>query len=178
MTDNTASHPAGSEFSRPVECARMGDGTRHLVADENERAALATRFGLVSVGRLEADITLDAEGETVTATGTLRADFVQSCAVSGDDLPVSVAEPLTFRFVPAGTYRPDEEVELDAEDCDEIEYAGGTFDLGEAIAQSLALAIDPYATGPTAEQARQKAGLLGEEQAGPFAALAALKPKE
>lgn len=178
MNDNTTPHHAGSEFSRPVECARMGDGTRHLVADESERAALAARFGLVSVGRLEADIALDAEGETVMATGTLRADFVQSCAVSGDDLPVSVAEPLAFRFVPAGTYRPDEEVELSAEDCDEIEYTGGTFDLGEAIAQSLALLIDPYATGPNAEEARQKHGLRGEDQAGPFAALAALKPKE
>ena len=48
-------------------------------------------------------------------------------------------------------------------------------DVGEAVAQSLALAIDPFAVGPDAERARQQAGLLDEGQAGPFAALAALK---
>lgn len=172
MNDNT---PSTNEFSRPVELARMGDGTRHLVADEAERAALARRFGLVSVGKLEADITLTADGDVVTANGTLQAEFVQSCAISGDDLPVSVTEPLAFRFTPAGQYRPDEEIELSEDDCDAIDYTGGAFDLGEAIAQSLALTIDPYATGPGAQQAREKAGLLTEEQTGPFAALAALK---
>ena len=172
MNDNTADH---TEFSRPVERARMGDGLRHLVADANERAALARRFGLVSVDRLDANITLDAQGDVVTATGTMRADFVQSCAVSGDDLPVSVEEPVAFRFVPHGTYHPDEEVELSEDDCDSIEYNGVAFDLGEAIAQGLALAIDPYATGPNADQARKDAGLLDESQTGPFAALAALK---
>ena len=49
------------------------------------------------------------------------------------------------------------------------------FDLGEAVAQDLALAIDPYAVGPGAERARKEAGLLDEAAAGPFAALEALK---
>lgn len=172
MTDTI---PTSSEFSRPVELARMGDGARHLVADEAELSALARRFDLVSVGKLEAHITLVVDGDVVTANGTMKADFVQSCAISGDDLPVSVNETLAFRFTPAGKYRPDEEVELSEDDCDAIEYTGGSFDLGEAIAQSLALTIDPYATGPGAQQAREKAGLLTEEQSGPFAALAALK---
>jgi hypothetical protein len=43
------------------------------------------------------------------------------------------------------------------------------------VAQSLALAIDPYAVGPNAEQARKDGGLLDPGAAGPFAALAALK---
>ena len=171
----TEQAPGPNEFSRMVERARMGDGIRHLEADAAERTALARRFGLVSVDRLEADLALADEGETVTATGTLRARFVQSCAVSGEDLPVEVEEPVMFRFVPAGSYRPDEEVELSEEDCDTIEYTGGAFDLGEAVAQTMALAIDPYATGPNAEKARKDAGLLDEGQAGPFAALAGLK---
>ena len=48
-------------------------------------------------------------------------------------------------------------------------------DPGEAVAQSLALAIDPFAEGPGAEEARRRAGILSESAAGPFAALAALK---
>ena len=171
---NEGSNPAG-EFSRMVERARLGDGTRKLVADAAELAALARRFALVSVDRLEAEMTLVVDDEAVIASGTMHADFVQSCAVSGDDLPVNVSEPVSFRFEPAGSYRPDEEVELSEGDCDTIEYDGVAFDLGEAIAQSMALTIDPYATGPNADRARKEAGLLSEDQAGPFAALAALK---
>jgi hypothetical protein len=53
------------------------------------------------------------------------------------------------------------------------------FDLGEAVAQTLGLAIDPYAEGPNADAARKAAGIVAEgEQDGPMAALlAALKPK-
>ena len=93
---------------------------------------------------------------------------MQSCAVSGDDLPARIDEPVDLRFVPAAASHA-EEMELAAEDLDEIEYDDGHFDLGEALAQSLALGIDPYAVGPDAEAARRKAGLTGEGQAGPLA---------
>jgi len=164
------------EFSRPIDI-RQAEGKRvTLSANEAERAALAARFGLVRIDRLDAEVTLDREGSNVNANGTLSADIVQSCAVSAEDLPVEVREDLSFRFVPqALDHQPDEEVEIDAEDCDEIEYSGTCFDLGEAVAQSLTLAIDPFAVGPEAERTRQEASLLGEEEAGPFAALAALK---
>jgi uncharacterized metal-binding protein YceD (DUF177 family) len=104
----------------------------------------------------------------------LSAEIVQTCAVSGDDLPATIAEAISLRFVPE-TAVEEEEVELEEEDLDEIPYAGTAFDLGEAVAQSLALAIDPYATGPDAERVRQEKGLAGEAASGPFAALAALK---
>jgi hypothetical protein len=39
----------------------------------------------------------------------------------------------------------------------------------------LALVLDPYPRGPDAEAALKAAGVLSEEQAGPFAALAKLK---
>ena len=68
-----------------------------------------------------------------------------------------------------------EEVELDEGELDEIPFEGHLFDLGEAVAQSLALAIDPYAEGPNAERVRKEAGLLDEAASGAFAALAALK---
>ena len=109
------------------------------------------------------------------ATGRLRADIVQSCAVSGEDLPVGIDEPLALRFVPETDHPPEQDSELDPGPWDEIEYAGESFDLGEAVAQTLALAIDPFAIGPEAERARREAGLLDEAATGPFAALAALK---
>lgn len=166
------------EFSRSFDVRQVEGKSVRLVANEEERAALARRFALVSIGKVEADILLEREGTAVKAKGRLSADIVQSCAVSGDDLPVTIDEELSFRFVPeASGHSPDEEIELDADDLDEIEYSGTHFDLGEAVAQSLALAIDPFATGPGAEEARQRAGIVGEEASGPFAALAALKKK-
>lgn len=161
------------EFSRPFDIRQLDHRAVQLVADQAERTALARRFGIVRIDRLEAEVVLERAGEALNAAGTLSADIVQSCAVSAEDLPVEIREPLTFRFVPdTAPHRPDEEVELDADELDEIEFSGTTIDLGEAVAQSVALAIDPFATGPQAEAARK---LLDEGSASPFAALAALK---
>jgi uncharacterized metal-binding protein YceD (DUF177 family) len=158
------------EFSRPFDVRQLDHRTVTLVADEHERAALARRFGLVRIDRLEAEIVFERNGDALEASGKLEADIVQSCAVSAEDLPVALREPVSLRFVPAAKGPPDEEVELD-----EIEFTGASIDLGEAVAQSVALAIDPFATGPDAEEARR---LLRDESNSPFAALAALNPKK
>jgi uncharacterized metal-binding protein YceD (DUF177 family) len=162
------------EFSREVDPRHLPAQPLELAATPDECRALARRFGLVKIERLKATLALAHHGEAVAADGRMSAAIVQSCAISGEDLPVAIDEPLHFRFVPE---RPveEEEIELGAEELDEIPYDGQTIDVGEAVAQSLALAIDPYATGPQAERARQEAGLSDEAPSGPFAALAALK---
>jgi uncharacterized metal-binding protein YceD (DUF177 family) len=162
------------EFPRLIDRRHLTAQPVELVANQAEREALARRFGLVSIGRLHATLSLEADGDAVVATGALSAEIVQTCAVTGDDLPVKIDEPLHLRFVP-GAAAEEEEIELEESELDEIPYSGTAFDLGEAVAQSLALAIDPYATGPNAEQVRQEKGLSGEAASGPFAALAALK---
>jgi uncharacterized metal-binding protein YceD (DUF177 family) len=159
-----------NEFARMIDLREIGNDPVVLTATPAECAALAARFELVSVERLGATVELVPVGKDVTANGRLTASIVQRCAVSGEDLAVSIDEPLTLRFVPA---RPatSADVELTAEELDELEYEGTAIDLGEAVAQSLALAIDPFAVGPAAEEARRKAGLLGENANNPFAAL-------
>jgi uncharacterized metal-binding protein YceD (DUF177 family) len=147
-----------------------------IEASAEERAGLAARFGLGAVERLRAEIALEAKPRAIRATGRLTAQIMQPCAISGEDFPVTIDEPVDLRFVednqrPA---TPAEEIELEADDCDEIEYAGDMFDLGEAVAQTLGLAIDPYAEGPNADAARAAAGIVQEgEQDGPLAALLA-----
>jgi uncharacterized metal-binding protein YceD (DUF177 family) len=163
-----------AEFSRPIDRRHLTAQPTKLTASEDERAALAKRFGLVRVDGLEAEVSLEADGEAVNASGRLRAQIVQSCAISGEDLPVTIDEPLVLRFVPAQAIE-DEELELEESQLDEVPFTGHLFDLGEAVAQSLALAIDPYAVGPNAEQARKNAGLSDQAASGPFAALAGLK---
>ncbi len=165
-----------SEFCRIYDLRSIPILPVELRANDMECAALAQRFGLVAVNSFGASVTLSPDGPAITVCGTLTADIVQICAVSGEDLAVAMAEPVTLRFVPAGSpSRPDEEIELEANELDEIAMIEGQFDLGEALAQGLGLAIDPYAEGPGAEEARRKAGIVNAESAGPFAALAALK---
>ena len=162
------------EFPRPVDLRQILAKPIAIAASEDERTALARRFAVVRIDQLEAEVALEADGEAVNAKGRLRAAIVQSCAISGEDLPVAIDEPLALRFVPEKPVA-EEEIELDESALDEIPFTGTAFDLGEAVAQSLALAIDPYAVGPNAERVRNEAGLLDEAASGPFAALAALK---
>jgi uncharacterized metal-binding protein YceD (DUF177 family) len=165
------------EFSRTADIRQIDAAPLYLVATDSECAALARRFDLVAVKRLEATLSLVKDDAAVLATGTLSADIIQSCAISGEDLPVLIREALVFRFAPARQYCPDEELELEANELDEIEFTGTSFDLGEAVAQSLVLAINPFAEGPDAEHVRRE--MLGDAAAsGPFAVLAALRKSD
>lgn len=167
-----------SEFSRVIDLRQVTDAPFVLEPDEAERRRLAGRFGISAVEALRAEVKLVREGDKVTANGRLVADIVQPCAISGEDFPVHIDEQIALRFVPPGHHAPDEELEIGADECDEIEFEGLTIDLGEAIAQSLALAIDPFAEGPEADRARIEHNLAGDPSSGPFAALAALKKKD
>ena len=164
---------SAAEFSRVLDVRQVEGLTLRLTANEIERAALAVRFELVRIDRLEAEVALTRNGQAVEARGNLSADIVQSCAVSAEDFATVIRQPLALRFVPAGSHRPDDELELDDTALDDIEYTGCEFDIGEAVAQSLALAVDPFATGPDAEKTR-RAGLLGKSETGPFSALKGL----
>lgn len=174
----------GGELVRLVKPRALPAGALAVEASEAECAALAIRFGVTAIHKLVAEVSFDTEDEAVLATGSISATVEQPCAVTQDDFVYAIDEPLTLRFVPAGSLpdlEPDEEVELGSEDLDEIEYEGESFDVGEAIAQSLALAIDPYREGPGADAVRRKAGIVSDEDqtpSGPLAeALAALKGK-
>ena len=143
-----------------------------VTATEAERAALAARFAIPEVRSLVAELSFVVNGASIAAKGRLQADLVQNCAISGDDFPVRIAEPLDLLFVPSGTLDTveEEEVELDSSGPDEIEYEGESIDAGEAIAQSLGLAIDPYAEGPNADAARRNAGISDDgAPSGPLA---------
>ncbi len=171
------------ELSRMVRARQLPAAALVIEANEAERAALARRFGIPRIDRLYAEVSVEQDGKAVRATGTLSARIVQNCAISGEEFEVSIEEPLALRFVEEGTIdaalsEDDEiEIELSPDECDEIEYAGESFDLGEAVAQSLGLVIDPYAEGPNADAARKQAGIVGDDvPSGPLAdALRALK---
>ena len=167
------------EFSRTWRIDMLGAPRQvEIEADERERAALAKRFGLVAIDSLEAQATLSRQGETVTAAGTIRAAVTQSCVATGEPVEARVDEPFELVFRPrpeAG--RSDEEVELRLAELDVVFYDGASIDIGEAVAETLALSLDPYPRAPGAEEALKAAGVRSEKEAGPFGALAGLRDK-
>ena len=163
------------DFAHRLTLGRIRDGERiDLNADEAERKAIAERLDLSSLDRLEAHASLKVDGDRVRACGRVAASLDQRCVVTGEPVAAHVDEPFDIAFVPEPQIG-DDEIELRPEDCDMVFHDGATIDLGSAIADTLALALDPYPRSASAEAALREAGVLSEEEAGPFAALAALK---
>ncbi|SCW62988.1 Uncharacterized metal-binding protein YceD, DUF177 family [Sphingobium faniae] len=166
------------EFSRPVRIDQLGRhaGPTTIIANEAEREALARRFHLLAFDRLEADYALAEEDGAIVARGHVRAALAQPCVATGVPVPEVVESELLLRFVAEDSALPEgEELELDAEDCDTIGYSGNVIDMGEAVAETVALAMTPYPRSPEADAYLSEAGVMTEEQASPFAALLALK---
>ena len=165
------------DFAHRLTLDRIRDGERiDLAADEAERRAIAERLDVPSIDRLDAHASLARDGATVRATGRVAASLEQRCVVTGEPVAAHVDEAFDIAFVPeprAGDLP--EEVELRPEDCDVVFHDGVAIDLGTAIADTLALSLDPYPRSAAAETALREAGVLSEEEAGPFAVLAKLK---
>lgn len=142
-----------TEFSRPVDITRLGDAeSRHTIeAGPAERTALATRFGLVTLDSLRADLTIRRVhgGAAVRVKGGLVADVVQSCVVSLEPVRSRIEEPFDLVYAPESAV---EEVGFGADT--ETEWPEplpeGPLDIGEAVAQQLSLALDPYPRAPGA----------------------------
>jgi uncharacterized metal-binding protein YceD (DUF177 family) len=167
-------------FAHHLRLDQIRDGERlELVADEAERSAVAKRLGLERLERLEAHVTLARQGKVVRATGRLGASLDQSCVVTSERVPAHIDEAFELLFMPEPTVAgPDEEIELGEFECDVVFHDGGTIDLGTAIADTLALSLDPYPRSAGADAALKEAGLLTESEASPFAVLAKLKSSD
>jgi uncharacterized metal-binding protein YceD (DUF177 family) len=166
-----------SEFSHVVKLDEIGVGilNRQLSANATERAALAERFGLVSLDSLDAELAVSRGPKGILAEGRIKAALSQYCVATGDPVPAIIDEPMTVRFVTEPTVAPGAEIELDPEDGDSMFHDGQGVDLGEAVAQSLGLALDPYPRAADAQERLKAAGVKSEEDAAPLGALAGLK---
>ena len=158
------------EFSRVVDLADLPkDGCVYdLSAGEDERAALAARFDLVSMSRLEARLRVVWRGNALRVDGDLRADVVQSCVVTLSPVESRLKERLELAFA---RERPGETFGLD----DAEPLTGDALDVGELVAEELSLALDPYPRLPDAERPESADAEVPRES--PFDVLAKLKPK-
>jgi uncharacterized metal-binding protein YceD (DUF177 family) len=168
------------EFSRPVRIDTIGDGPRRIgvEAEAVERVNLARRFGLLAIDRLAADLTLCRRGSDIAMDGTLSARVTQACVATGAPLEARIDVPFALIFRPQiETAGPGDEIELGEDELDVIFYDSAAIDVGEAVAETLLLNLDPYPRAPDAEEALRQAGVKSEEEAGPFGALAGLRGK-
>lgn len=164
------------EFSRPVAVGRLGKGSprQQITADEAERAALARRLDLVSLARFTAVVELARQGDgTILLTADFAAEFEQTCVVTLEPVPGAVGETFALRYGPP-------EWESDAPEDDDgpafEPLTGEVIDIGEAVAQELALALPPFPRAPGVSIETELGAEPGEAETepGPFAALSRL----
>jgi hypothetical protein len=159
-----------AEFSRPTPVSKVaGTGVSIVVhATPVECAALASRMGIPAMGSLECHFDLTAAGDpgTIHARGNLRSIVTLICVVSTEEFETRVEEAFEIHFVPAGRESHDPDPNLP----DEIPYQWDAIDLGEAAAEQLGLALDPY---PRMDGA-QLPEIEDEANGSPFAVLSRL----
>ena len=169
------------EFSHIVTLAEAAQGrTARLEADEAVRAAIAQRLDLVALDRFVVTAEVRAVAGGIAVKGMVEAAVVQSCAATALPVPAKLSEPFDLRFLKVAepVVDPDEEIEISDGDCDILPLEDDRIDLGEAAVQTLSLALDPFPRHPDADRILAEKGVLSEEQAGPFAALAKLRGRE
>lgn len=166
------------EFSRPERLDTIGERDRSVTfaATPEERRKLAARFAILSVDLLEARFTIRRETAGIVAKGHVTAKVVQACSVTDEPLTATIEEPVALRFVD-DFGAVDGEIELSDDALDTVPIDGGAVDLGEAAAETLALALDPFPRGPNAAAALRAAGVISEDEYQPVNAFSGLKAK-
>lgn len=153
------------EFSRPIRLDALGSGptTRAIEATPAECAALARRFDLLALASLTADLTVQHIANGIAVSGRFHASGTQSCVITGTPVPFTIEEPVALRFERVS--EASSEIELTDADLDVLPLEGDAVDLGEATAQALGLALDPYPKASAEELAEYRRLLTSEEEA-------------
>jgi len=158
------------ELSRIVRLHEIGTIARRetVAATPAERVALAGRFDLLALDRLTAELTVIRDPGGIQVTGRLTAAGAQACVVSAEPVAFDLDESVDLRFSDAAA--PDADLELVGSDLDILPLEGDALDLGEAVAQSLGLALDPYPRAPEAARAAAARFVISEAEATAIAA--------
>ncbi len=131
------------EFSRPLLVARVPASGAHekLKADETECNRLAKRFQVPAIHSLTAELKVKPwRGGGFKVTGTATADLEQTSVISLEDFRHTVSFDVERYFLPHAP-APEEDLDVDVINHGEI-------DLGEVVAETVALELDPYPRKP------------------------------
>lgn len=179
-----------SEIERMVDLEKLGNsGTAlEITTTEGERAALAKRFGFLSLPAFSARVAVDRRpGGQIVVEGRLKGRIVQACILSLD--PVTQELDDAFRLVFAENVTEERDPEsgealLNSQGDAPEPLTGNMLDVGEIVAEQLSLTADPYPRRPGIKLEDVLPKLKGgarraapEQRRHPFAGLAALKDK-
>lgn len=159
MSQSSSPHSPRPEFSRPLPVNQNAPPQQSFAIDatDAERAALAKRFGVASLDALRADGTVESfdDGRRARLTAHFSADVTQSCVVTLQPVKARLEETFVLNYDadadPAALAEPEipEDLELFLEQPDPPDpLVGGMVDVGEAVAEHVALALDPYPRAP------------------------------
>lgn len=167
-----------AELSRPYAVERLpAAGLDFAIeASAEEREGLVRRFDLVALDRLQASgrIQVLAGRGLIEVGGRLHATLSQRCVVTLEPVPGLVEAE--FRRIFGREEQEASEVEIDPEADEPEPLQGGTIDVGELVAEELAMALDPYPRAPGADAVLTELAVTDEDPASaPFASLAALR---
>ena len=170
------------EFSRPIVVEQLPPKGRtwELTATPEECARLADRMAIPKVLALEAKVKAVplASVGMVRVSGDLSARVVQTCVVTLEPLEQTVSDHFSMTFGNDDAGSDDLEINVDYDQDDPPDpVIDGKIDLGEAVAEHLALALDPYPRAPGAESVVVEVVEPNEvpTPVSPFAALSGLK---
>lgn len=168
------------EFSRPLDVTRVPPQgcTETIAAEPKECEALAARFGLPAIHSLTAELKVSRwRGEGLKFKGHVKADIDQTCVVSLDVFRSLLDDRFESYFLPAGSMAGADEAAIEESDAEPFE--NGIIDMGEVVAEAMALALDPYPKKPgvdfTDRLEPESAPSEGESSRNPFAGLSRLK---
>ena len=133
-------HKIIPELSRPLIVDRVPRKGSHEVfaAEPAERAALAKRFGLVALHDLKARLlAVPWRAGGLKVTGHVDVELEQISVVSLEPFKSTQKFEVERYFLPATAT-----VDPAIDDADPI--VDGTVDLGELVAETLGLELDPY----------------------------------
>ena len=153
-----------------------------LEAKTEARTLLAKRYDLVALDELKARLVIEPwRKKGIKVVGTLNADLAQSCIVTLDPVPAKLNADFTLLNLPEDVSgRRAMEVAVDPlaeEPPDPLPVEG--VDLGEAVAEQLALLLDPYPRTEGAELAATESLESGsEKKPNPFEILKNLKTQD
>ncbi len=167
------------ELSRIVKVDGLGPVPERFEVEANaeERAAVAGRLGLRALDRFSAQVVVECpEPGKVRLSGKIQARAVQTCVVSLEPVAAEISEPFDILFAAEESAVPSDEILVEVEEDESPEpLVGGVIDIGEAVTQQLALALDPYPRKSGAVVPGAAADAADSGPQGPFAALASLR---
>ncbi|MGE0108679.1 MAG: DUF177 domain-containing protein [Bdellovibrionales bacterium] len=135
------------ELSRLIKIDKIPRGgiEERIKARPKEREGLQKRFHLEALTRLEALINVDhTRKHMFEVKGRLWADVVMRCVVTLEPVPLTIEDSIDVLYAPPAMIASAEDMS-ELGDLDQPEpIENGGIDLGELVAQHLAMALPLY----------------------------------